>query len=93
MRINKEALGSEESKYDEYFALNNASAKLKEVLPRITDGDIINLHRQSSINLLLKNKRTTLLIQRQLTPLVGMMTIKNIFVALVAMSLTRKGAL
>ena len=51
LKTSGEALASEESKYDDYFTLNNVSDKLKEVRSRIIDGDKMTHQRQSGINL------------------------------------------
>ena len=90
--MNKEVFDSEESKYDDYFTMNNLSVKLKEVHSRITDTDKITHQRQSDINLLTKipeNKRIMLLAQRKLNPLVGMITIIHFLVTLVVMIIAR----
>ena len=54
LKMNKEALGSEESKHDNYFTMSNLSAKLNEVHSRIIHTEKMNHKRQSGINLLTK---------------------------------------
>ena len=94
--MNKAALGKEESKNYDYFTLHKSSSKLTEVRSCNIDGNKMILQRKIGVNLLTKiteNKRMMLLTQIQLKTLLGIITIKIFFVALVAASLVRKSEL